>query len=121
MSDESYVVFGLALAGSIVVAVVKAVAQGAKEVSATMAHTRQVREVRAGDIQTRSERRAIELLLEFPNLDDSEVAMLMRDELMNMRTPHREYYAWATPETVGRMRRTILVEVARQGRGSSDR
>jgi len=68
---------------------------------------------RAEEIRVRSERRALELILEFPQAADEFIAQLMRDQLMNMRSPHREYYAWATAETVGRVRRTLLVTHAR--------
>lgn len=57
------------------------------------------------------------MLAEFPNLSDHEIAVLMHDELMNNRTTEPEWFRWATADTVGRMRRTILVHIARNSRG----
>lgn len=62
-----------------------------------------------------TEKRAVDLIFEFPALDDREIALLMRDELMNRRA-EPIWFSWVNEETVGRMRRTILVEYARQKR-----
>lgn len=71
---------------------------------------------REHEIQTQSEQRALHLLAEFPSLSDEEIATLMRDELLNMRSTERGYFEWATPATVGRMRRTVVVEAVRAAR-----
>ncbi len=84
----------------------------------TKSWTETVHPLRGAQIRARSEKRALDLLLEFPTLTDQDIANLMRDELMNMRTPHREYYAWATADTVGRVRRTLLVTYVRTVRDS---
>lgn len=65
-------------------------------------------------IQDQSEQRALELMGEFPRLGDDEIATIMRDELSNRRCRDQRYYAWATVETVARMRRTVLVELMRK-------
>lgn len=75
---------------------------------------------RAHEIQTLSERRALELIVEFPQLSDVDIATLMRDELLNMRSRDQRYFAWATPETVGRMRRTLVIEAVRAERDGVD-
>jgi hypothetical protein len=62
------------------------------------------------------EQRAIELLVEFPHLPDETLGQLMRDELINRRLHDPSLFVWATPETVGRIRRSLLVEMHRQQR-----
>lgn len=71
---------------------------------------------RGAQIRARSEQRALDLILEFPHESDAFIANLMRDELINMRSPHREYFAWARADTVGRIRRTLAVTYARNVR-----
>ncbi len=83
------------------------------------AHATQIAEAQASAaIQSASEVRAAELLAEFPDIADEGIAQLMRDELVNNRCHDHRYWAWATADTVGRMRRTILVTIARRKRES---
>lgn len=65
-------------------------------------------------IRQQSELRALSLLVELPNLSDEDIALLMHDELVNMRCTTQAYFQWATPETVGRVRRTALLAIHRQ-------
>lgn len=70
------------------------------------------------DVAATCERRAAELITEFPTLGDLEIATLMHDELVNMRSPHRAYYAWVVPANVARVRRTIAIAALRAQRSS---
>jgi hypothetical protein len=67
-------------------------------------------------IQDTCEARALELIVEFPELADDALALMMRDELMNRRMQHQEWYRWAVPDTVARMRRTLFLQVERERR-----
>lgn len=116
MSDASWILLVLSVVVTAIVAVIKGLGQAAGELQVDMARNRAVRAHQAEDVRLRSERRALELLVEFPEATDDFIAQLMRDELMNMRSQHREYYDWATPDTVGRMRRTLVVEAVRRSR-----
>jgi ADP-ribose pyrophosphatase YjhB (NUDIX family) len=49
-------------------------------------------------------------------LADDALALMMRDELMNRRMQHQEWYRWAVPDTVARMRRTLFLQVERERR-----
>lgn len=71
---------------------------------------------RAEAIRSQMEKRTIELLMEFSSLDDSDVALLLHDELVNARVSDPAYFAWANAAHVGRIRRTLLVEAARASR-----
>jgi hypothetical protein len=62
------------------------------------------------------EERIVALMGEFPNIDDESIAQLVRDELFNARILDKVYLAWATSETVGRVRRTLVVSAIRQER-----
>ncbi len=118
MDDVFWVAFGLAVVGGVIGAIVRGLNAAAGQINAGMTRNRQERAARTEEVRQRSERRALELVVEFPGLDDAEIAQLMRDELMNMRSAHHEYYGWATAETVGRMRRTLFVEAVRRSRES---
>jgi hypothetical protein len=71
---------------------------------------------RMHEIQTESEKRALDLIAEFPDINDEGLALMMRDELMNNRIQGQEWYRWATPDTVARMRRTLAVTIERKRR-----
>lgn len=65
------------------------------------------------------ERRALELLVEFEGgLTDEQAAVLIHDELVNARVCDPAPYTWATPATVGRLRRTLVLAVARDRRAA---
>lgn len=71
---------------------------------------------RAADDQAQGfvEQRVVALLQEFPRLGDEQIATLVRDELLNARRKDPAYFRWAVPETVTRIRRTIVLAVARE-------
>ena len=49
----------------------------------------------------------VEHMRKFPQLNDESIAQLVRDDLLNHRVKDPDAFRWATPETVGRMRRNI--------------
>lgn len=116
MDDSVWIMIGLCVVGGIVLGTVKGLWVGGSELKNAYVASNAQRQYRADQIRTLTERRALQMLAEFPNLSDHEIAVLMHDELMNNRTGEQEWFRWATAETVGRMRRTILVEIARQSR-----
>ena len=59
----------------------------------------------------------LELLVEYGKLDDAGVAQLVRDELLNRRWADSATMAWATEETVARMRRTLARHLIAAERG----
>lgn len=76
---------------------------------------RKPRQVLATDAaQTHVERRVLHLMQELPHLDDDELALLVHDELVTGRVRDAEYYRWATAQTVGRIRRLVLLEAGRE-------
>lgn len=81
---------------------------------------RQQQQKAVEDVAATCERRAAELIAEFPTLGDIEIATLMHDELTNMRSPHRVFYDWAHPANVARIRRTMAVQAIRAQRSSGD-
>ena len=60
------------------------------------------------------ERLAVALMLKYPSTSDTEIAQLIRDDLLNQRTREPMLFKWASVETVARMRRTIVREVMDQ-------
>lgn len=66
------------------------------------------------------ERLAVALMVQYPSASDAEIAQLIRDELLNKRKREPLLFKWASVETVGRMRRTIVREVLDK-RTESDR
>jgi hypothetical protein len=62
------------------------------------------------------ERRAVDLMFEFPDATDEDIATLLRDELDNHRVEEREAFEFATRATVSRMRRTIVLSAVRESR-----
>lgn len=66
------------------------------------------REMRNDSAQTWVERRVIEILHEDPNAPDEVIAQLVRDELVNYRIRDPEFFAWASAETVARIKRTAI-------------
>ena len=71
------------------------------------------------EIQLLVEKRFIDLMIEFPELDDLALATVMRDELQNKRITDGEFFRWATTETAGRIRRTLTIAAARAERKKS--
>lgn len=55
------------------------------------------------------DRRALDLLGEFPQASDEEIATLISDELTNKRVESREMYELASVATVARIRRTAIL------------
>lgn len=98
-----------------VLSVVGAVLKAAGEAGSAMMHDRARLDLMRDQVRLDTEKRAVDLIFEFPALDDREIALLMRDELMNRRA-EPIWFSWVNEETVGRMRRTILVEYSRQKR-----
>jgi hypothetical protein len=113
---EFWLIVGLGVSIAAVRWVLKAIADSLHSYNDGAARSRQAILDRSARVQLESEKKALALAVEFPQLSDEEIALLMRDELINMRTPHVEYFNWAVPETVGRMRRTLLVEAVRRQR-----
>jgi len=62
------------------------------------------------------ERRAVDLMFEFPQATDEEISILLRDELDNHRVEEREAFEFATRATVSRMRRTVVLNAVRESR-----
>ncbi len=69
-----------------------------------------VRRARALD---EAEARSVALLEEFPGATDGEIATLIRDEYENARTMTPERREAASAETVGRVRRTLVLAAKR--------
>ncbi len=57
---------------------------------------------------------AVNLLAEFPGLDDEQIATVMRDMLQNDGDFDSARLFWASADTVGRVRRTIAIGLARE-------
>jgi|HubBroStandDraft_6_1064221.scaffolds.fasta_scaffold1185382_2 hypothetical protein len=57
------------------------------------------------------ERLAVGLMVQYPSANDTEIAQLIRDDLLNNRKREPLLFKWASVETVGRMRRTIVRQV----------
>lgn len=116
MGGEEWIIIALAVAGALVYGAVQFVRMTAAATAREIRGVVHARERRKQDARTWVERRALQLLAEFPDMEDASIAMLLRDELLNARATDQELYTWATADTVGRMRRTILVHLARQER-----
>jgi hypothetical protein len=58
--------------------------------------------------QSLAEEWATWFLSRYPKLNDEAIATLMRDELINRRMATDANLRWAHPDTVGRVRRTIV-------------
>ncbi len=115
MDDGGVLIFWLvvlAIFGGVAWFVVK-LAQGAAE---GVQDAQRLRTQRQADIRATVERRLLQLVVEFPEMYDADIAMILRDELQNAHEPRAEFYQWATPETVGRIRRTLLLQIARDER-----
>lgn len=59
------------------------------------------------------ERRVLQLMVEFPSMGDADVALLARDEILNLAGDERALLRWATEETVARLRRTLMLNAMR--------
>lgn len=66
--------------------------------------------------QAAVERRCWAIMVEFPELSDEEVALLVHDEIVNAMGYATEYLAWATAQTVARLRRTAVISYIRDER-----
>lgn len=116
MDDSVFVWIVVLVVGGAIIGGIKGLAHVAQEGGQMLKQAARQKEQRRADVQTFMERRAVELLVEFPALDDAELAKLLHDELVNNRVTEAEFFRWANDATVGRMRRTLLVEAARQSR-----
>jgi hypothetical protein len=108
MSDEQVALLLLGIVLCVPILIIRAAYSGAKGV--VQRHRESKEDARAG-----CERRALELLEEFPEMTDLDVGTLLNDEAVNKRLGG-EWLRWATPETVGRMRRTVMVARLRRRR-----
>jgi hypothetical protein len=66
------------------------------------------------------DRRILALLVEFPEMTDLDIAHLAHDELVNNRISSRAALNRASPYSVARIRRTLLVTHARNLRKRAD-
>ncbi len=71
------------------------------------------------EAQNDVERRMVQIWRDDPDLTTTQVATLVRDELLNCRVHDPAYFAWATEETAERLLRTVLVELRREARAKS--
>lgn len=109
MSDDGpVIIIGLIFLVGVPVILLRAVAQGAKR--AVQSHKDAKEEIRAA-----CEHRALDLIDEFPDLNDAEIGQLLNDEMVNQRRTG-EWLRWANAETVGRIRRTVTVAAIRRRR-----
>jgi hypothetical protein len=60
------------------------------------------------------ERSMLQIWQTFPDASDEQTAILTHDRLVNQRVTERAAYLWCTAATAGRLRRTVLLELARE-------
>lgn len=116
MRDDDIAKWALFLGFFIVVGVLRALVRAAR--SSSDLHARQLEEARVGREQRRAmtERRAAELMVEFPQFTDANIVQLLRDELISRGSAQPTWLEWATEETVARVRRNVVLTVIRNER-----
>lgn len=76
-------------------------------------HNQNVTRIQACDL---IDRQLVGLIEEFPALNNEQIATLARDEMLNVRISNRDALTYASEETVGRLRRTLVVQAGRAKR-----
>jgi hypothetical protein len=71
-------------------------------------HQARVAEYVENESQAVIEDLALHYMEKYPNLSDAEIAQLLQDDLHNRRVRNQAAFRWASAETVGRVRRTVV-------------